>query len=231
MKKNWILGSALLSFGLILGGCGEETSSPKQETNSAEKEKNNDAAHKQDYQKKEDTEDTKFSNEVGDFEILGLYRNEKSSEKDASFVIDFEGFTMKVIPTLVDITPNEYSSDPDLFQESDTARAIMLTVEAENTTDFDVDYVGGITAVTDTKEQISAKTGLASENAAVTTYQGKVKEQGYSLFVLKDGKSTPKDITLIFEPPYKVVDGAVDGTRLGEEQRIEFTYTAAKDLK
>ncbi|OAH53059.1 hypothetical protein AWH48_11920 [Domibacillus aminovorans] len=176
-----------------------------------------------------------LTSDIGEIEILGLYEKivlhekKNSSEEDGSCLIDFEGFHLKTTPTLVKVRPNEMNME--MFGGQEEIQAIMLTQSAENTTDGDVDYLGTTTIITDTKEQISEPSGLMSTNAVVQTYYGKVQAEGFSLFPLKDSKVTPQKIAIMFEPPYKIVNGAVDGTRLGEGQRVDFIYTDREELE
>ncbi|MGE6894571.1 hypothetical protein [Priestia flexa] len=229
MKK--LLGS-LLALGLLVG-CGNEKASetPKEEENVAAVEKQEPteevAVNKDDKTSKNETGihngEFDITNNTGHIKLLGIFEGESSSEEDLSNTIDFNGFKVSFIPSLVDVELSAEAQTEEKYEGRTETKAIMLSMNVENTLDDDVDYNGSFTVVTDTGEQIHSESGLLSQNAVVQTYHGKVKETGYEILPL-NGEELPKSIKVIMDPPDKLVDGAYNGNEdLGGEQRIEFT--------
>ncbi|PJN84889.1 hypothetical protein [Bacillus velezensis] len=225
--KKWLLAIGALTLSFSLAACNSQDSSGSEKN----KEEKNSKTHEKSASNTE-SEKYKFTNETGDFTILAGYTNEQSDKKEKYINIDFKGFKIKFLPVLVDVKLSDSAKAKDQFKGKDTLRAIMLTTEAENTTDHDVDYNGNITVITDTKEQLESQGGLVSDNPIVMTYKGKVKEQGSFLIPLKDQKSTPKELDLKFSPPYKVENGAVNPEtgQMGNEQTIKVKYTPKESL-
>jgi hypothetical protein len=162
-----------------------------------------------------------FEGELGTYNMVGMYHNDETFESEnGTNSIDFDGFNIEFVPTLVDIELNEEAKYDEQFEGKESVRAIMMAATAENTNDFEVDYNGGVTVVTDTKEQLSSDSGVFSSNPIVQNYMGPVIEDGMFYFFLKDQESEPKHLKVMFEPPYKVEDGAVDPVNgvLGEEE-------------
>ncbi|KIN29807.1 hypothetical protein ACFTRE_07645 [Bacillus subtilis] len=234
--KKWLLGIGALTLSFSLAACNSEDSSAKEDKAKEEKtatkteEKTED---KTTAKKDSSTEEKyKFSNESGDFTMLAGYTNDQSDKEQGFITLDFQGFTLKFMPVLVELKLSDTMKQEEEYSGKDTVRAIMVSTEAENTADHDVDYNGDITVITDTKEQLTADSGLLSNNPIVKTYKGKVKEEGYFLIPLKDQKSTPKELELRFTPPYKVENGAVntDTGLMGKEQTVKVKYTSRESL-
>ncbi|MEC2274157.1 hypothetical protein ABS751_09815 [Bacillus subtilis] len=234
--KKWLLGIGALTLSFSLAACNTEDSSAKEDKAKEEKtatkteEKTED---KTTAKKDSSTEEKyKFSNESGDFTMLAGYTNDQSDKEQGFITLDFQGFTLKFMPVLVDLKLSDTMKQEEEYSGKDTVRAIMVSTEAENTADHDVDYNGDITVITDTKEQLTADSGLLSNNPIVKTYKGKVKEEGYFLIPLKDQKSTPKELELRFTPPYKVENGAVNTETglMGKEQTVKVKYTSRESL-
>lgn len=220
MKKA--LGVALFSTTLLLSACGEEKASKesdsKQEANEAVEDTKDVAVTKE----KKENPKYDFSNDMGDFKIIGMYASSKNSDKDKITTLDFKGFKLKIIPSLVEIKLSDEAKLDERFAGQDTAKAILLTMEGENTLEDDVDYNGTLVAVTDTGEQINGDNGVFSSNEVVQTYYGKVKQAGIDVLPL-EGDKMPKSFKLIVDPPDKLEDGTYVGEdTLGGEQRIEF---------
>ncbi|USK85744.1 hypothetical protein [Peribacillus asahii] len=218
MKKILIIGATAL----FLAACGDEEATkpaeePKQEESKQEEiTKNEDEMSESEWMEQQAKKEVVVS-ENESMEPIGVYTNEETDE-EGFFKVDYEGFILKISPKLVNAIP--------LSPDGISGKALKIDMQTENTRDGDVDYNGGITIITDTKEQISPESGLMSDNPVIQTYMGQVKEEGYSLAALKDNESTPQKITLILDAPYEVVDGTVDPVNgvLGEEEkRIEFT--------
>ncbi len=221
--------SSFLVMGL-LAGCGNEaandTSTEKIEKNVAVQEPSTETTAK------EETKDNEtgihngefdITNDTGYIKLLGIFEGDISSEEDLSATIDFNGFKVSFIPSLVDVELSAEAQTEEKYKGKTETKAIMLSMNVENTLDDDVDYNGSFTVVTDTGEQIHSESGLLSQNAVVQTYHGKVKETGYEILPL-NGEELPKSIKVIMDPPDKLVDGAYNGNEdLGGEQRIEFT--------
>lgn len=234
--KKWLLGIGALTLSFSLAACNTEDSSAKEDKAKEEKtatkteEKTED---KTTAKKDSSTEEKyKFSNESGDFTMLAGYTNDQSDKEQGFITLDFQGFTLKFMPVLVDLKLSDTMKQEEEYSGKDTVRAIMVSTDAENTADHDVDYNGDITVITDTKEQLTADSGLLSNNPIVKTYKGKVKEEGYFLIPLKDQKSTPKELELRFTPPYKVENGAVNTETglMGKEQTVKVKYTSRESL-
>lgn len=207
-----------LILGMLLAGCGNEKAAVTKEIDD-----NKNTEVVVDTKSKDQKQTYDFSNEMGDFKILGVYVNENSSEEDASLDVDFNGFKINVLPSLVEV---KLSDDAKIMNEEyagkDTINAIMLTMQTENTLTDDVDYNGNITLVTDTGEQLTADSGILSENPVVQTYHGKVKAEGFDVISLNTEK-LPKNLNLIMNPPDKLTEDAYTGEgTMGEEKRIEF---------
>ncbi|MEC2197804.1 hypothetical protein V7174_13705 [Bacillus subtilis] len=238
--KKWLLGIGALTLSFSLAACNSENSSAKDNkakeektaTKTEEKTEDKTTAKKDSSTDSSAEEKYKFSNESGDFTMLAGYTNDQSDKAQGFITLDFQGFTLKFMPVLVDLKLSDSMKQEEEFSGKDTIRAIMISTEAENTADHDVDYNGDITVITDTKEQLTADSGLLSNNPIVKTYQGKVKEEGYFLIPLKDQKSTPKELELRFTPPYKVENGAVNTETglMGKEQTVKVKYTSRESL-
>ncbi len=228
MKK---LLSSLLALGL-LAGCGNEkvSETPKEEEKATAVENQETteevAVNKDDKTSKNETGihngEFDITNNTGYIKLLGIFEGESSSEEDLSNTIDFNGFKVSFIPSLVDVELSAEAQTEEKYEGKAETKAVMLSMNVENTLEDDVDYNGSFIVVTDTGEQLYAESGLLSKNAVVQTYHGKVKETGYEILPLK-GDELPKSIKIIMDPPNKLVNGALNGNKdLGEEKRLEF---------
>lgn len=235
MKKIiFILG---MSTALLLGACSEEEpkSSPEetQEPSGTEEESTESEAPVDQTEVEEKEEETADEDEnkniefpEGQVDLISYYGTEESYQRELNsdeggvIPLDFEGFKVDTAFYLVDFRPNEeYRYE---YEDKESVRAIMAITQAENTNDFDVDYNGGMTIITDTKEQVNATSGLMGDNPVIGMYYGQVEAEGYYIIPLKDD-SQPEKITVIMEGPWQVVDGAVNTEtgQMGEEQRFE----------
>jgi len=245
----------VLIFVLVACGNSDSETSAQSETKSETESKEKDtevaedasSAEKQaeymEEKEKETENDTKaedsgdeysFEGEYGTYNLVGMYYNDATmNSDDGTNLVEFDGFNLEYVPTLVDIIPNEEAQIDEQFAGKDKVRAIMMAATGENTNEFDVDYNGDITVVTDTKEQLNSESGVFSENPIIQTYMGPVVEDGVFYFFLKDQESEPKHLKVMFEPPYKVEDGAVDTVNgvLGKEQTVEFDYATKEEIE
>jgi len=234
------LGMILLSCSLLLAGCGDgETKKETSEKTTANVEKPKDEKANQGTAEQEETannEDAEMpenavgihngeydiTNDAGYIKMLGMFSSDISSKEDLTTTLDFNGFKISLIPSLVDVELSPEAQMDEKYKGKTNTKAIMITMQAENTLEDDVDYNGTFTVVTDTGEQLSSDGGIGSSNEAVQTYYGKVKQTGYDILPL-NGDKLPKSIKLIMSPPDKLVDGAYNGNEdLGGEKRIEF---------
>ncbi|MGI2329700.1 hypothetical protein [Planococcus sp. YIM B11945] len=234
MKKQLFLFG--LGSMLLLGACGSEEASqpvdqPKETapTEPATPEPAKEAEESTEVEEPE-TESDEASLEYADAAELAegsahpiqFYEAEdpKQETEEGMIRVEFEGFNLEFTAFLVDFKPSEeFLYD---FEEKETVRALLITTQAENINEFDVDYSGGMTIVTDTKEQVSPESGILTGNPIHQTYYGPVEAEGYSIIPLEDG-SEPKELTLIMDPPWKVENGAVNTEtgQMGEEQRVK----------
>jgi hypothetical protein len=238
MKK--VFGITLLSCGLLLAGCGQEVAKEdaekkvQEDVSKVNKQDDKQSENEQEaVTNNEDTEmpenatgiqDGKYdiTNDTGYIKLLGMFEGDLSSKKDLTTTIDFNGFKISLIPSLVDVELSPEAQADEKYKGKTNTKAIMVVMEVENTLDDDVDYNGTFTVVTDTGEQLSSDNGIGSSNEAVQTYYGKVKQSGYDVLPL-DGDKLPKSIKIIMDPPNKLVNGAFNGNEdLGGEKRIEF---------
>lgn len=145
-----------------------------------------------------------------------------TSGGEGNVATDFEGFHVDSQFLLADFVPSEEYAY--LHDDKENIRAIMVLMQAENTTEHDVDYNGDVMIVTDTKEQVYGESGILSENSTAQSYFGKVEEVGYYIIPLKDD-STPKTIEVTMGAPYEMVDGSVDPIdgKMGEDVTLELT--------
>lgn len=178
-----------------------------------------------------DEDDFSFEGEIGYFDVLGTFLSEDAGE-DESYNIDFDGFLLDINAALVDIELNEEALYDEKYEDKDSIRAIFLHMNAENTTDLDVDFNGATTVVTSDGEQLSADYGILSENEVVQTYYGKVKEEGYFIIPLKNDDSIPDNIEVLLDTPYIVEDGGVDPENgaLGENQRFKLNFHSKDEI-
>jgi hypothetical protein len=236
LKKTLIV---LAAFGLILTGCGNEeakqttTEQTKEDASKNDVVKTKESAKQEEIANNEDTEKTKnavgihngkydITNDTGYIKMLGIFSSDVSSEEDLTTSLDFNGFKISIIPSLVDVELSPEAQMDEKYKGKTNTKAIMVAMKVENTLEDDVDYNGTFTVVTDTGEQLSSDNGIGSSNDAVQTYYGKVKQTGYDVLPL-NGNKLPKSIKLIMDPPNKLVDGAFNGNEdLGGEKRIEF---------
>ena len=235
----FIILSALLM--LSITACGEEEASNENEQNdeaTEDVEKNDESSEEQKEKQDNESEDDEFvvDTELGKVSILGMYGNDDSNE-EGLYEVDFEGFKLNILPSLVDVELNEDGKETlefeyDEYEGEDSLRVIQLLVEAENTNDFDVDYNGDITIITNDGEQLYSDSGVFAENEVIQTYYGQVKEEDTFIFPIeKDSK--PEEIKIILDPPYEVEDDAVDPEdgQLGEEERIEFDFVSKEEIE
>lgn len=222
----------LISLGfllLFLVACNEDEPSTKQveksdlETISTDEPVEN---------KQKENDQYTFTNDIGKFSLVGMYINENINES-GFYELDFKGFKLNLVPSLVDIELSESAQAEEKYKGKSNVRAILLTTKAENTNEFDVDYNGTIAITTDTKEQLNTDKGLMASNPIVQTYIGKVKQEGIFVVPIEDMGNIPKSIQLIIDPPYKVIDGAVDPVNgvLGEQKRVDFEFIPKEEME
>lgn len=229
--RGTIVNKILIGFLAIglLAGCGNEatkdTTTEKPEKDVAVQESAAETTAKEETKENETgiaNGEFDITNDTGYIKLLGIFEGELSSDEDLSANIDFNGFKVSFIPSLVDIELSDEAQMDEKYEGKTETKAIMLSMNVENTLEDDVDYNGSITVVTDTGEQLYADSGILSKNAVVQTYHGKVKQTGYDILPLT-GDELPKSIKVIMDPPDKLVNGALNGNDdLGGEQRIEF---------
>ncbi len=219
-----------------MAACNESDPPPVEETedNRSSAEKQAEWMEEQESeQEPEEIEDDfwEFETDVGKFYMLGMYLNDGINEETGMYEVDFDGFKVDLSVALVDIDVNEEYQY--MYDGQENIKAIQITTDVENTNDFDVDYNGNITVVTSDGEQLNSDSGIMSENPAVQTYYGKVKEIGAFTIVMGSHDSLPERIELIMDGPYIVEDGAVDPVngQLGEEQRIEFDFISKDEIE
>ncbi|MDC7767148.1 hypothetical protein POL82_27075 (plasmid) [Priestia aryabhattai] len=177
---------------------------------------------------KEEKEDMKydFSNDMGDFKVIGMYASSKTGDEDKIITPDFKGFKLKFILSSVEIKLSREVKLDEPFVSQGTAKAILLTMKGENTLEDNIDYNGTLVTVTDTDTdtsvQINGDSGVFSSNEVVQTYYGKVKQAGIDVFSL-GGDKMPTSFKLIVDPLDKLENGACAGKDiLGGEQDIKF---------
>lgn len=118
--------------------------------------------------------------------------------------------------TVLDIRPNEEYKDY-LFEGRDELRAIVATVNAENTSEDDLEfYIYDTILTTDTGQQLESNwdltTGIDGE------FYGQVNKDGEVWWTLDDTEQDISSVQMIISPPYDM-DNYED---LSEEERLEF---------
>jgi len=239
MKKICLL--LLFTVFLVLGACsskdtattkGDETkqTATEEATGTPEQEE---TANNEDAEMPENAtgiQDGKYdiTNDDGYIKMLGMFEGDLSSKENLVTTVDFNGFKISFVPSLVDVELSPEAQSEEKYEGKTNTKAIMLAMEVENTLEDDVDYNGTFTIVTDTGEQLSSDNGIGSSNEVVQTYFGKVKQTGYDILPL-EGDKLPKSIKIIMDPPNKLVNGAFNGNEdLGGEKRIEFDKLVTK---
>lgn len=242
MKK---LTSLLIVPAILLGACQSEEAEPESQNPQAIEEpaetenstKTDETADPEIPEEQVETPNNEESAEAGDenkniefpegqVDLISYYGTEESyqrelnSDEGGSIPLDYDGFIVKTTFYLVDFRPNEEFLYE--YEEKESVRAIMAITETENTNEFDVDYNGGMTIITDTKEQVSATSGLIGNNPVIGMYYGQVAQEGYYIIPLKD-ESKPEKITVIMDGPWQVTDGTINTEtgQMGEEQRFD----------
>ncbi|PAF19830.1 hypothetical protein [Terribacillus saccharophilus] len=132
--------------------------------------------------------------------MIGAY-TEEGQDGDYSFLsASFDNFSVRTIPTLVEIDLNEEAKEMEQFSGKDTVRAIVLEIESENDNDYNFSYEGKATAVTDTGEELTGFTSPDSTLAKEYTEED-YGEYGYIYFLLDDTSAEPKELEVTFEVP------------------------------
>lgn len=253
MKKIFgLLSMALLVF--ILGACGNSESeasgesdtksnsvSQEKETGASEVTDQNTSANMEDQnQNTANGEKTQKSSEEfsiegpdGTYNVIGAYYNDEMiNSEDGSLTLDFDGFKLSFVTFLVDYIPNEENlsivQNDERYADKGKIKLLMTMASTKNTNDFEVNYAGGITVVTDTNEQISTFDGSLSSVSA-ETYSSQEEKEDRFFFILEDQESVPDHIEMTFENPGKN-DNYFEISHLGERQTIELDYGTAEEL-
>ena len=248
MKK--VLGITLLSCGLLLAGCSQDTAKETSSKQTQEETKNdavktNDEAtgtsKQEEIAMNEDAEGTAdgitakerkegwyFKDGFGVVKDYGFGYNDEAGidgTEDPVKPIAFGSVNLYIQNmTVADIRPNEDMKA--MFDDKEQVRAVVVTMKAENTSEQDVSfYPNQSMLVTDTGEQIDADLMMSGDVGG--DFLGKVKKEGQVWFLLKDNTQEIKNIKLIFDPPY-VTDSMND---LGVQKRLDFEILNPKDAK
>ncbi|PAF21750.1 hypothetical protein CHH49_09755 [Terribacillus saccharophilus] len=159
--------------------------------------------------------------------MIGAY-TEEGQDGDYSFLsASFDNFSVRTIPTLVEIDLNEEAKEMEQFSGKDTVRAIVLAIESENDNDYNFSYEGKANSVTDTSEELAGFTSPDSTLAKEYTEEdyGDYGEYGYIYFLLDDISAEPKELEVTFDAPEK------DGEPISEPQTVkQANYIPGQDM-
>ena len=244
MKKA--VGVTLLACGLLLAGCGNETTkeTTKQEDTKNEvvkkKEEATGTAEQEATANNEDAEGTadgltaeerkegfEYEPSLGAAKYYGFGYNDEVGIDGT----DGELKPVKMGPmnmtiknvSVLDIIPNDETRET--FGGKNRVRAVSVSVKVENTSDEDVTfYPGQAIAVTDTGEQVEASDELTGDVGG--DFLGKVKREGDIVFLLKDEKADIKNVKFIFDGP-----ADKDMYEISGEKRLTFDILSPEEAK
>ncbi|WP_243549291.1 hypothetical protein [Priestia megaterium] len=248
MKK--VVGITLLSCGLLLAGCGNETSK-ETSTNQAQEDVKNEAVKKKEEStgtteqeeiamnedaegaanqptKEEKKEGWRFKEGFGLVKEYGFGYNDEAGidgTDDPTKPIQFGPVNLYIDNmTVTDIKPNE--DIKSMFNDQDEVRGVVVTMRVENTADQDITFDPNQSIlVTDSGEQIESEMMMMGD--AGGDFMGKVKKEGQTWWLIKDNTKDIKNIKMIISPPY-YTDSMDD---IGTEKRLDFEILDPKAAK
>jgi len=174
MKKLIFSAAFVLSLGLA--GCGDDAAKeeqPKEETQkSVSTDKTNDSSKKDDVQ------------ENANLKAINTYTNKEVgiSGQSGPILYNIEAVQLKKIKSKTEEAANLF--DVAVGEEVD---ALTISMSGENTSTEDMNfYLGQAVIITNTKEQLEPDMVLSEHIEG--NYLGKVKHEGYNVYVLKNSK-------------------------------------------
>jgi Domain of unknown function (DUF4352) len=212
-------------FLVVMAACGNDTTTTKEtkkETEPAQTETKTADTEKESEPSAEETNASDQEFEVpglGHMKTIGIgYNDEVGIDGTDAPLKPIEMGSLKL--TINALAVYDVKPEEDMkffFNNQDEARVIAINMEAENTSDEDINFnPNQAILVTDTGEQLDAEIGMMGE--AGGDFLGKVKKSGQSTWIVKNMDKDIKKVTMIISSPYKV-DGFAN---TAEEKRIVF---------
>ncbi len=174
----------------------------------------------------ESKKETKFDNELGEFELVQENVPLNLEQKSASFKVNFN--SMDIYKLELD---DRFVFENPTFAGQKYATAVIIDTKVENTNEDFIDFnLHPIFITTNTKEQLPTRTfGLGPSENLGSKYIGEVIKEGKLIYVFKSKPEEVKSVKFYYNPPYLMEDYDEIGDAFVLEATVDINPIAGLD--